>query len=555
MTKELPIGPSSPMQQKAVEVFQEVQVLVLGGAMFGGKSYLAAMLSLLYADDPKSRIAVFRRTLGEMTQGGGIIDTIKSVYESVGESCKLDVSGNPPVGKILTGPGAGIKRGEGCKINFRPMNDPKDLEKVRGGAYSLAIVEEATPYFSQEEIEMIMSRLRSESRHESKMIITCNPLNRHFVCDMIKDYYLDEQGYAIKERLGDIRYFYKISGDYLWANSREGCLEQAIESGAEFIDHETGEELPYEEKLMRMTSFSFVQLTAKDNPLGIKANPGYMAYLEGLDPVKKARNLYGNWYIEEEGGSLFERWWIRGENGVNVKRPQDVPKGCIAMRAVDVAGTEPHDNNTDPDYTALSPLILKDPEGYYWMLGGYHKDFIDPKYRKIDKPVHGRVRKRPGDRNNLIVQQVELDKFTAEAYGCRSYSFVITKDSGAGGSADYYSLLTHIMETGVKVVTDKEPNNVPGKKAKDFAGFCDAASNGLIRVVESTFNEHTPDTSEVYWKELEDFTGEKQSTRRIKDDMVDSTSLCFNNLVKSKRPYKTPSRNITMTNTLSTGLY
>lgn len=174
MARVLKLGPSSPMQQVAVDAFQNVDVLVLGGAVFGGKSFIAGMLSTLYADDPDARIAVFRRTLGEMKQGGGIIDTIKSVYKTLGDDCVLDVAGNPPVGKILTGPGAGRKRGEGCRIEFKQMDSEKDQEKVRGGAYSLAIIEEATPYFTQEEIEMIRSRLRSfgEGKHRSKMIIT-----------------------------------------------------------------------------------------------------------------------------------------------------------------------------------------------------------------------------------------------------------------------------------------------------------------------------------------------------------------------------------------------
>lgn len=163
---------SSPKQQKAVDTFHKVQILVLGGAVFGGKSYLASMLSAIYADDPNSRIGVFRNTLEMMKQGGGIIDTLQSVYRNIEDVCKLEVAGNPPVGRIVSGPGKGKGKGDGCRFNFLQMQHEKDMEKIRGGAYSLAIVEEAIPFFSQEQIEMIMSRLRSESRHESKMIIT-----------------------------------------------------------------------------------------------------------------------------------------------------------------------------------------------------------------------------------------------------------------------------------------------------------------------------------------------------------------------------------------------
>lgn len=287
------IGPSSYMQQVAVDAFEEAQVLILGGAMFGGKSYLAAMLSLLYADNPDSRIAVFRRTLGEMRQGGGIIDTIKDVYKKAGPDYKLAVRGEPPVGRIIQGPGARSDDGDGCRIDFRQINCFDDMEKVRGGAYSLAIIEEATPFFSQEEIEMVMSRLRSFGRasRDPRLIITCNPMKDHFICDLIKDYYLDEEGYAIKERSGHIRYFYKHSDVYMWGDSREEVLDKALDAGA--FQEVMSKDLSREEKLARIMSFSFVQLVATDNPLGLAKDPSYMSMLENMDKVKKARNLYG----------------------------------------------------------------------------------------------------------------------------------------------------------------------------------------------------------------------------------------------------------------------
>lgn len=505
-------------------------------------SYLAATLSTLYAANPDSRIGVFRRTLGEMKQGGGIIDTFKAVYRPLESYCKLDIAGNPPVGKILTGPGAGDKRGDGCRIDFRQMDNEKDQEKVRGGAYSLAVIEEATPYFTQEEIEMVSSRLRpfGEGGMPSKMIITCNPLKDHFICKLIQDYYLDEEGYAIREHCGDVRWYYKYDNEYYWGDSAQEVVDIVDPMGAfSFV------ELTEKEKLERITSFSFVQLTAKDNPIGMARDPKYMARLEGMDKVKKARNLYGNWFVEEEGGSVFQRKMIRGEKGERVKRLEDLPKGCVARRGVDKAYEECSDKNPDPDYTSISPLFLKDRDGLYWIMGNQHPDTTDKKpFKKSDKPVLGRFRKLPGERDNIITKQLKMDQANADLYGYSEPVVAIPKDSG-GGSGDYHATVAKLTEEGIKVVKDKSIPNLPGKKMADFLGFTSACEQRLVYIIEETFD---PDTLECWYKELEGFDG-TPSTRLKKDDQVDSTALGFNTVRESKRPYKTPHTGYTIVNT------
>lgn len=491
-------------------------------------SYLASMLSILYTDDPKSRIAVFRNTLEQMKQGGGIIDTIQSVYEPLEDEVGLEIAGNPPVGYITKGRGKGKKRGKGAKFNFLQMQHEKDMEKIRGGAFSLAIVEEATPFFTQDQIEMIMSRLRSESRHESKMIITANPHPEHFLCELIKSYYLDPEGYPIDERNGDIRYFYKVDGEYVWGNSREEVKEIL-----EDMLSEEQKELFQDEHIL---SFSFVQLTAKDNPIGMKSNPGYMAYLNGLNPVMKARNLFGNWYIRPEGSGVFKREWIRGVNGERVKRIQDIPKGCTAMRGSDKAHVTPSEVNPCPDFTALSPLNLKDRNGFYWLLGNYHPETTDSNpYRKAEKTFLGRFRKLAGERDNLIAMQMDLDKQLADTYEYQEPRLVLSKDSAAG-SGDYTSTVALMTERGIKTQKDLTISNVKGKKLSDFLAFTSACQNGLVYIVEETFD---PDTLEAMYKEWEKFDGETASTKIIKDDWVDAQSIAFNAIKSSKRPYQT----------------
>lgn len=533
----LPLGPSSPKQQKAVEAFEQVQILVLGGAMFGGKSFLAAMLSTLYADDPMSRIAVFRTTLEQMKRGGSIIDTFKSVYKLVADRCKMEIGGNPPVGKIISGPGAGDKRGDGAKIDFIPLQHEKDIENIRGAAFSLAIVEEAIPDRTQDQIEFIMSRLRSEAKRESKMIITCNPDPWHYICSLIKDYYLDEDGYPIEERCGDVRYFYKHGGEYYWGSTREEIMENL--------------DLPEEEKEF-ILSFSFVQLTAFDNPIGMKLNPTYMSYLKGLDEVKKQRYLYGCWFAEAEGQGVFQRAWLRGPNGTKVKTIKDIPKGCVAVRGVDKAYTECSEVNPYPDFTAFSPLVLKDRDGFFWLVGNFHPNITDEvPYRKSEVPVLGRFRKLAGARDNLITLQMRTDQENAEVFGYQEPQIVLAKDSGGGSGMDYYSTISRMGEEGIKVIKDQTVSNVKGKKMADFLGFTSMCEQGMVYIVEETFDRNT---LEAWYKELETFDG-SPSTKTRKDDFVDSMSMAFNAIKTMRKPYQTLVRNQNVVDTLSANLF
>lgn len=94
------------------------------------------------------------------------------------------------------------------------------------------------------------------------------------------DWYIDEDGYPILERDGVVRYFYKIDGEAIWADSKE---ELAEKTG--IYDKEQWE--------AKFLSFSFVSATIDDNPIMDEINPSYRAWLEGLNPTDKAQLLYG----------------------------------------------------------------------------------------------------------------------------------------------------------------------------------------------------------------------------------------------------------------------
>jgi hypothetical protein len=122
------------------------------------------------------------------------------------------------------------------------------------------------------------------------MLITCNPDPDHFLRDWI-DWWIDEDGYPIKERSGVKRFYCTINGELKFADSEEELRERFNEH-LRMENPLTGEivELP-------VKTMCFISGTIFDNPALIKANPQYLAELNSLPHIEKARLLHGNWLI------------------------------------------------------------------------------------------------------------------------------------------------------------------------------------------------------------------------------------------------------------------
>lgn len=321
------------------------------------------------------------------------------------------------------------------------------------------------------------------------MVISCNPDPDHYLRLMI-DWYLDEDGYPIPERDGVIRYFIQMSGQYIWADTREELIEK--------YKSPTFEPKPI--------SFSFISALIYDNPLMIANNASYLAFLEGLNEVDKARLLYGNWNARPKGSTLFDWDWL--------KKADHVPYGALTVRSYDLAGTEPSDINTHPDYTA-SIKVSKDKNGFFYLSGDYHPLFTDS-----GSGVLGQMRKLSGARNQIMLRQAEQDG--------EDVSIIIPQDPNSAGKAVYEDLVKFFMEGGFKVKKDPVAHNK--SKMSRFEPFANAASNGLVYIVESSFDRTTLENIKM---RLTSFTGER-STKLYKDDVPDCIATGVNYLNTAK---------------------
>lgn len=504
----------SPASKKQEMILSNTaQVLVIGGAMGGGKTYLQQMIGLQYIDDPNTSIVTFRRTNDEITGQGGVWDTAYDIYMNI----------HPLIRPTPIQSRKRFNFPSGASSVYKGMELVKDAKKNQGLQFTLCNFDEGT-LFEWEQIEYLFQRMRSKSKYKSRIVISTNPDPDHKIAELI-DWYLDEDGFPDPEKEGVIRFFIRRDGDFIWGDTRD-------ELGERF-------DIPEDQRDVKILSFSFIGCTIYDNPPNLENNPEYVAFLEGMNEVDKARNLYGNWYARSEGSKLWKRQWIRGEDGERVRSIRDIPENLTWHRGWDKGYTIPSDNNKSPDYTACSPKIAKDSIGMYWLVGDYNIDCLDDDQRplKENQRIYGQFRKLSGERDSVILSQATYD-----GNDCK---VVLTKDSGAG-MTDHGYTKARLVEGGIHIIEDTSPKNTQDKKVKDWLPFCNACEIGMVYIVEETFPKAT---LEHIYKTWESFTGEK-STKTRKDDLVDAMALGFNAAAKGRNT-KLVTRNQQQRDTLS----
>lgn len=355
-------------------------------------------------------------------------------------------------------------------------------------------------HFSESQVMYLLSRLRSEAESDSFAMISCNPDPDSWLYKWV-EWYLDEEGFPIRERSGKKRYYITVDDTPVFADSPEE-LKRDYPDLCQVYNPNEDEYIEIEPK-----SFTFISGTIFDNPILIKSNPKYLAELKSLPRVERARFLDGNWKARPEGSNYFQRDWL--------KKIDKVPSEAKTVRAWDKASTEPSEKNRSPDYTT-SIKISKCKNGYYYIQGGWI-----PETKEEGSDIWGRFRKRPGERDTIITKQ---SKYDGDGVIC-----VLPKDPGAAGQVEYEESAKRLVEEGIVVRADPMPSN--NSKLTRFEPFSSAAQNGLVYIVENSFPNKA--TLEWYLGELEAFTGERSTAQR-KDDAPDATASGFNYLSKEK---------------------
>lgn len=221
----------------------------------------------------------------------------------------------------------------------------------------------------------------------------------------------------------------------------------------------------------------FIPATINDNP-AINAEE-YAGFLAELDPVTRARLLFGDWDIEEQG-EMFKREWFDGQNTAPI---ENFPPLIRKVRYWDLAATVADYGNNDPDYTAGVLMGISSQNEFY---------ILDVQ----------QFRGTPSQVEELVKRCAVADGYETEIY--------IEQEPGASGKTviDHYrrNVLPDFIFDGFRMTGQKV------HRAKPFSGMCEARH---VYLAKAGWNRN-------YLQELELFPN-----KRVHDDMVDASSGAY----------------------------
>lgn len=451
------IGPASPRQEMILN--QDADIAVVGGAMGSGKSYMALLYPLRYANDPYFRGIIFRKTMGEITAQGGLWEIACDLYLKVFGQKNLKIHKQE---RKITFP-------SGASVKFGFLDRDEDKLKHQGAQYTFVLFDEGTHWQQIEPIMYLHGRLRSaKAQHRLQLVITCNPDPDWEMLNWFK-WYLHEDGTPDESKAGVIRYFAFYEGDQIWADTREE-LEDILGISGE----ESG-----------IQSFTFIPATCYDNPPLLENDPNYISKLKAKPEIDVQRYLYGNWFVRPSTSGIMKREWF-----VECDQEPAWTEIIKTVRAFDFAGTLKSDASPSPDYTACVKMSkLKD--------GSY---FIHEVRR---------TRIRYGDWINWIVQCSVDDN--------KSTDVIIPIDPNPAAAMASNMMAKTLSESGLFVRKFKSSS----KKLDRARPFASMLMNGGVKILRNCgYDEENNIIGDLsfFYREVEAFDGERRKGELGHDD-------------------------------------
>lgn len=240
-------------------------IAIYGGAAGGGKSWALMFEPLRHIKRPGFNGVIFRRTMEQVKQSGGLWDESYRLY----------------------GPCQGIPKMQSrswvfpskAKIGFAHMEHEQTKLNYQGAQIAYEGFDEMA-HFSESQFFYLLSRNRTLCGIRPYVRATCNP-EPGWVANLLEWWIDQETGYAIPDRCGQLRFFYRQEDQLHFYDSAD----------------EAKEAHPLLADISDPKSLTFVAAKLSDNAILQKADPGYLANLLALPRVERARLLDGNWKI------------------------------------------------------------------------------------------------------------------------------------------------------------------------------------------------------------------------------------------------------------------
>jgi len=297
-----------PQARQELFLSSSADIAIYGGAAGGGKSWSLLVEPLRHIDNKDFGAVIFRRTIPELTNEGGLWDEADKIYPL------MDARSNENDKQYLFPSGA--------RVSFAHMQHEKD--KLAWKSAQIPLIEfDQLETFSASQFFYMLSRNRSMCGVRPYVRASANP-EPGWLADFL-DWWIDDEGWAIPERSGVIRWMVRENDNTFWGDDKA--------------------ELQAAHPNSTPKSVTFILSTIYDNQILLDADPGYLANLQALDNIERQRLLGdgkrgGNWKVKPAAGKGFNKSWFEIVDAV--------PAGIGDVRFWDLAATE----KKEADYTA-----------------------------------------------------------------------------------------------------------------------------------------------------------------------------------------------------------
>ncbi len=287
-------------------------IAVFGGSAGGGKTWSLLIEPLRNKANKDFGADIFRRTIPEITNEGGLWDEAAKIYPL------FDAKANENEKQYTFA--------EGSRVTFAHMQYEKDKYSWKSAQIPLIEFDQLET-FAENMLFYMLSRNRSMCGVKPYIRASANP-EPGWLADFLA-WWIGEDGYAIPERSGKIRWMVRENDTTYWSDNPK--------------------ELQAEHPNSTPKSVTFILSTIYDNQILLDTDPGYLANLQALDNVERQRLLGegkrgGNWKIKPAAGKVFNKAWFEIVDAV--------PAGGKELRSWDLAATEKKQNSSNPDFTA-----------------------------------------------------------------------------------------------------------------------------------------------------------------------------------------------------------
>lgn len=289
-----------PQPKQEIFLKNSADIIVFGGSAGGGKSWSLLIEPLRHVDNKGFGAVIFRRTIPEVKNEGGLWDEANKIY--------------PLLGAVANENERQFRFPSGAKITFSHMLRENDKLNWKSSQIPLIAFDQLESFTSSQFFYML-SRNRSMCGVEPYVRATANP-EPGWLADFLS-WWIGPDGYAIPERSGVIRWMIRENDDIYWADN-----PVALQA-----DHPNS----------TPKSVTFILSTVYDNQILLDADPGYLANLQAMDNIDRQRLLGdgkrgGNWMIKPSAGNIFNKAWFEIVDAV--------PAGGQELRFWDLAATE-----------------------------------------------------------------------------------------------------------------------------------------------------------------------------------------------------------------------